>query len=163
MKLGGGAYSLGVRARTDSTCVKRRVLLEGVGGEHIREAPSCVSLNGRPLFVWLLVGCPQLPSEAFELHGTRKHPSVRASTHPVEQKRGTGIATLHTIAHTSSSSPTWIAHPAPPLRLDCAPTTQDAWGERKLPLLEAEDRLMVACERGVTEDEATLKLRDAYN
>jgi preprotein translocase subunit SecA len=38
-----------------------------------------------------------------------------------------------------------------------------AWGERKLPLLEAEDRLSVACERGAADDPATLALRAAYN
>ncbi|KAG1669742.1 hypothetical protein FOA52_001571 [Chlamydomonas sp. UWO 241] len=37
-----------------------------------------------------------------------------------------------------------------------------AWGERTLGVLEAEDRLMVACERGVSEDAATLQLREAF-
>jgi preprotein translocase subunit SecA len=38
-----------------------------------------------------------------------------------------------------------------------------AWGERSLPLLEAEDRLSVACERGAADDAATLALRSAFN
>jgi preprotein translocase subunit SecA len=38
-----------------------------------------------------------------------------------------------------------------------------AWGERKLPLLEAEDKLSVACERGAADDPATLALRAAFN
>lgn len=37
-----------------------------------------------------------------------------------------------------------------------------AWGERSLPLLEAEDRLSVACEKGSTDDEVLLKLRAVY-
>jgi preprotein translocase subunit SecA len=38
-----------------------------------------------------------------------------------------------------------------------------AWGERSLPLLEAEDKLSVACERGAADDPATLALRAAFN
>ncbi len=37
-----------------------------------------------------------------------------------------------------------------------------AWGERQLSALEAEDRLSVACEKGLSEDEVTLALRAAY-
>jgi hypothetical protein len=37
-----------------------------------------------------------------------------------------------------------------------------AWGERQLNDLEAEDRLSVACEKGITEDEVTLALREGY-
>eukprot|EP00775_Hariotina_reticulata_P010943 gene10943-11097_t len=37
-----------------------------------------------------------------------------------------------------------------------------AWGERSLELLEAEDRLSVACEKGSTEDQVLLKLRAVY-
>jgi len=42
-------------------------------------------------------------------------------------------------------------------------TATKAWGERSLTLLEAEDRLSVACERGAAEDPATLALRGAFN
>ncbi|GAX74750.1 hypothetical protein CEUSTIGMA_g2197.t1 [Chlamydomonas eustigma] len=37
-----------------------------------------------------------------------------------------------------------------------------SWGERKLEVLDAEDRLSVACEKGFTEDSATLLLRQAF-
>lgn len=37
-----------------------------------------------------------------------------------------------------------------------------AWGAQGLPLLEAEDRLSVACEKGATDDPVTLALRAAY-
>jgi hypothetical protein len=37
-----------------------------------------------------------------------------------------------------------------------------SWGERSLELLEAEDRLSVACEKGTTEDQVLLKLRAVY-
>jgi len=37
-----------------------------------------------------------------------------------------------------------------------------SWGERSLELLEAEDRLSVACEKGNTEDQVLLKLRAVY-
>lgn len=37
-----------------------------------------------------------------------------------------------------------------------------AWGERSLALLDAEDRLSVACEKGSTDDEVLLRLRAAY-
>jgi hypothetical protein len=37
-----------------------------------------------------------------------------------------------------------------------------AWGQRQLSALDAEDRLSVACEKGVAEDEVTLALRQAY-
>jgi preprotein translocase subunit SecA len=36
------------------------------------------------------------------------------------------------------------------------------WGSQALPLLEAEDRLSVACEKGDTSDEVLLQLRRAY-
>lgn len=36
------------------------------------------------------------------------------------------------------------------------------WGGQALPLLEAEDRLSVACEKGDTQDEVLLQLRQAY-
>jgi len=36
------------------------------------------------------------------------------------------------------------------------------WGSQSLPLLEAEDRLSVACEKGDTADEVLLQLRRAY-
>lgn len=36
------------------------------------------------------------------------------------------------------------------------------WGSQTLPLLEAEDRLSVACEKGDTADEVLLQLRGAY-
>lgn len=37
-----------------------------------------------------------------------------------------------------------------------------AWGEYQLNLLEAEDRLSVACEKGTTSDPVILGLRQAY-
>lgn len=37
-----------------------------------------------------------------------------------------------------------------------------AWGERSLALLDAEDRLSVACEKGATDDQVLLKLRAVY-
>jgi len=37
-----------------------------------------------------------------------------------------------------------------------------SWGIRQLSALEAEDRLSVACEKGVTQDEVTLALRDSF-
>eukprot|EP00878_Enallax_costatus_P030904 GHUV01033713.1.p1 GENE.GHUV01033713.1~~GHUV01033713.1.p1 ORF type:complete len:170 (-),score=49.84 GHUV01033713.1:160-669(-) len=36
------------------------------------------------------------------------------------------------------------------------------WGERSLTLLDAEDRLSVACEKGATDDDVLLRLRAAY-
>jgi hypothetical protein len=36
------------------------------------------------------------------------------------------------------------------------------WGSQSLGLLEAEDRLSVACEKGDTQDEVLLQLRQAY-
>lgn len=36
------------------------------------------------------------------------------------------------------------------------------WGDRTLTLLDAEDRLSVACEKGSTDDDALLRLRAAY-
>ena len=39
---------------------------------------------------------------------------------------------------------------------------KDAWGAASLALLEAEDRLSVACEKGATGDKVTLALRAAY-
>ena len=36
------------------------------------------------------------------------------------------------------------------------------WGERSLEILEAEDRLSFACEKGPTDDEAFLAIRDAF-
>lgn len=38
----------------------------------------------------------------------------------------------------------------------------EVWGQRKLQALDAEDRLSVACERGYTEDQVTLALREAF-
>lgn len=37
-----------------------------------------------------------------------------------------------------------------------------SWGERSLTLLDAEDRLSVACEKGTTEDQVLLRLRAVY-
>ena len=37
-----------------------------------------------------------------------------------------------------------------------------SWGERSLDVLEAEDRLSFACEKGPTEDESFLAIRDAF-
>jgi hypothetical protein len=37
-----------------------------------------------------------------------------------------------------------------------------AWGSRQLAVLEAEDRLSVACEKGLTEDPVLLSLRQAF-
>jgi preprotein translocase subunit SecA len=37
-----------------------------------------------------------------------------------------------------------------------------AWGSRQLAVLEAEDRLSYACEKGVTEDPVLLALREAF-
>ena len=37
-----------------------------------------------------------------------------------------------------------------------------SWGERSLDVLEAEDRLSFACEKGPTEDEGFLAIRDAF-
>lgn len=37
-----------------------------------------------------------------------------------------------------------------------------AWGERSLALLDAEDRLSVACEKGATEDQVLMRLRAVY-
>ena len=39
---------------------------------------------------------------------------------------------------------------------------KQAWGERKLEELEAEERLAFACERARTNDEVTLQLRSAF-
>lgn len=38
----------------------------------------------------------------------------------------------------------------------------EAWGERSLSVLEAEDRLSIACEKGASEDAVTLALRKAF-
>ncbi|GBF93465.1 translocase subunit chloroplastic [Raphidocelis subcapitata] len=43
-----------------------------------------------------------------------------------------------------------------------AKAAKAAWGDAGLPLLEAEDRLSVACERGATDDAVTLQLRGAF-
>lgn len=43
-----------------------------------------------------------------------------------------------------------------------AQAATNAWGVRQLSALEAEDRLSIACEKGLTEDSAMLSLREAY-
>lgn len=46
--------------------------------------------------------------------------------------------------------------------MQAATAAKEAWGQRQLAELDAEDRLAIACERAPTSDPVTAKLRAAF-
>ncbi len=73
-----------------------------------------------------------------------------------------GGARVRSFAADPSIYPCQLSSPTQSQAQAAVKAAENAWGSSSLTVLEAEDRLSVACEKGVTDDNVLLKLRVAF-
>jgi preprotein translocase subunit SecA len=86
----------------------------------------------------------------------------QADTENAYAKTRTGRANVMTFAADPAIFPCQLSDATASAAKSAVKAAAAAWGERSLTLLDAEDRLSVACEKGATDDEVLLRLRAAY-
>lgn len=77
-------------------------------------------------------------------------------------KTRAGRANVASFAADPAIFPCQLSHETLAAGKAAAKAAAAAWGERSLALLDAEDRLSVACEKGATDDDVLLRLRAVY-